>query len=778
MSRSALAAGVRQVRDTIAAQRRTDESDELLLRAFTDRHDDLAFAALVRRHGPMVLGVCRRVLGHQQDAEDAFQATFLVLARGAAAVRSKSALASFLHGTAHRIALGARRSAARRRKHEGQAVVRPAESPGKELLWREVQALLDEEIARLPEIYRSVFVLCCLENLSQAEAARRLGLKEVTVVSRLAGARRRLQRRLTRRGVELTALLAATALATSPASALPTRLLTATTNVAVPPAITDLMGAGLKGLSISKMKLATSLLLVGSLLTGAGLWAYHVSAALPTPALPEEPPAAAKTDDKPRATPPANETPKGVEIRGRVLGPNGKPKAGAKLLLLGAEDRVRQVGISAEDGRFAVMVPKKTTNYWGSWLLAQADGSGIDFLDLDPSERGNKVELRLVKDHVIRGRVVNTEGRPIHGVRVAVTQLDIYPADALDSFLAAWKNQPLPVPNGAKRLRTNTGTLCAATTDADGRFAVRGAGADRLVRLRLSGAGIVDSQLWVVNREGFDPEPYNQARRDNIPKGLEQLGVRDQLSGPAVDVVAEAEKPIRGVVADADTGKGRPGLVVHLTRTGRGAPPLSLPIQATTDAQGRYEIRGAGKAPSYLLEVLGDPSTGYLACQVWADDTPAFGPVTADIRVKKGVVITGKIIDRATGQSVPGLVEVGVLVDNPFVKDYPTFDTSVLDTVRYTSDDGTFRIVSIPGPVLLMGGPASRGRPEGLPERVKYKPAAPDPGYPRYFQKPHDFLEYLCPGGSAAVNFQSCKVLQIKPGVAVVKQDILLERAR
>jgi hypothetical protein len=102
----------------------------------------------------------------------------------------------------------------------------------------------------------------------------------------------------------------------------------------------------------------------------------------------------------------------------------------------------------------------------------------------------------------------------------------------------------------------------------------------------------------------------------------------------------------------------------------------------------------------------------------------------------------------------------------------------VLDTVRYTSDDGTFRIVSIPGPVLLMGGSASRGRPEGLPERVKYKPAAPDPGYPRYFQKPRDFLEYLCPGGSAAVNFQSCKVLQIKPGVAVVKQDILLERAR
>ncbi len=119
MSSDTLAAGIRHLRGRMAVQYRHEESDEQLLYAFTTRRDEDAFAVLVRRHGPMVLHVCRRVLGQQQDAEDAFQAVFLLLARNAADLRNKSALAGFLHGAAYRIALTARRSAARRRKHEG-----------------------------------------------------------------------------------------------------------------------------------------------------------------------------------------------------------------------------------------------------------------------------------------------------------------------------------------------------------------------------------------------------------------------------------------------------------------------------------------------------------------------------------------------------------------------------------------------------------------------------------------------------------------------------------
>jgi RNA polymerase sigma factor (sigma-70 family) len=152
MSSSALAAGLRQLCGKLAVQEHKEDSDEQLLHVFLSRRDEGAFAALVGRHGPMVLHVCRRVLGHHQDAEDAFQATFLVLARNSAKLRKKTALASWLYGTANRIAMKAKQSAARRRQHAQQAPARPSVNPADELCWREVRTMLDEEIARLPEI--------------------------------------------------------------------------------------------------------------------------------------------------------------------------------------------------------------------------------------------------------------------------------------------------------------------------------------------------------------------------------------------------------------------------------------------------------------------------------------------------------------------------------------------------------------------------------------------------------------------------------------------------
>ncbi len=172
MSHSAWAASVRQFRRRLAGQSACNDSDEHLLDTFLSNRDESAFASLVRRHGPMVLRVCHRVLGHEQDAEDAFQATFLVMARQASRLRKKTSLASWLHGIAYRTALKAKQTAARRRKYEGSlgALTQPRSpiDPAEALSWREVQTLLDEEIAGLSERYRSVFVLCCLEDLSLA----------------------------------------------------------------------------------------------------------------------------------------------------------------------------------------------------------------------------------------------------------------------------------------------------------------------------------------------------------------------------------------------------------------------------------------------------------------------------------------------------------------------------------------------------------------------------------------------------------------------------------
>ena len=181
MSHTPLDAVTQHVRSLVLPQHFHDQTDGELLRAFSTRNDQTAFAVLVKRHGALVLAVCRRVLHQLEDAEDAFQATFLVLARHASSLGSKDSVAGWLHGVSYRIALNARRAATRRLKHEREAQSMQPTNPAWEAAWREVQLLLDEAIGRLPEKYREPFVLCCLHRQSCSEAARRLGLKEGTV---------------------------------------------------------------------------------------------------------------------------------------------------------------------------------------------------------------------------------------------------------------------------------------------------------------------------------------------------------------------------------------------------------------------------------------------------------------------------------------------------------------------------------------------------------------------------------------------------------------------
>jgi RNA polymerase sigma factor (sigma-70 family) len=197
-----------------------DLSDGELLERFVARRDDVAeaaFSALVERYGPMVLGVCCRVLGDQHEAEDAFQATFLVLARKAAAIARRERLANWLFGVACRTALDARARATRRQAREkrvytmSRSQVKPADDDGHD--FGELRVILDEELARLPERYRGALVLCELDGLSRKEAARRLDIPEGTLSSRLARAKDLLRQRLARRGLALSAIALELALA-------------------------------------------------------------------------------------------------------------------------------------------------------------------------------------------------------------------------------------------------------------------------------------------------------------------------------------------------------------------------------------------------------------------------------------------------------------------------------------------------------------------------------------------------------------------------------------
>jgi RNA polymerase sigma factor (sigma-70 family) len=206
--RSNLGSVIRYIRRTaggaLAAQ---GLNDAQLLARFRFQQDAEAFGALVYRHGPLVRSVCLRVLQHDQDAEDAFQATFLVLAAKASSIHKVESLASWLHGVSFRAAMNARR--ARRQSHPllEEHLDPKARIPATTAALREAQVIVDEELNRLAEKYRAPFVLCCLEGLTRAEAAQQLGWKEGTVCSRIAQARSLLQRRLRRWGIVLSLAL-------------------------------------------------------------------------------------------------------------------------------------------------------------------------------------------------------------------------------------------------------------------------------------------------------------------------------------------------------------------------------------------------------------------------------------------------------------------------------------------------------------------------------------------------------------------------------------------
>jgi RNA polymerase sigma factor (sigma-70 family) len=222
---------LRLIRRIWAADDAGDVPDAALLARFVARQDEAAFASLVRRHGPMVLGVCRRILNDLHDSEDAFQATFLVLASKAGSLGEPQLLGNWLYGVAQRVALKARAEAARRRVRERRAAAAVVADPTGEVDRRELRRLLDEEVNRLPDRYRVPIILCYLEGQTQEEAARRLGCPRKTITSRLARACQRLRSRLSRRGAGLSGCVVAAALAAE-AAALPPELVEATVKTA------------------------------------------------------------------------------------------------------------------------------------------------------------------------------------------------------------------------------------------------------------------------------------------------------------------------------------------------------------------------------------------------------------------------------------------------------------------------------------------------------------------------------------------------------------------
>jgi RNA polymerase sigma factor (sigma-70 family) len=254
-------------------------SDRELLERFVARREEAAFAGLVARHGPLVLATCRRILGDEHAAEDAFQATFLVLARKAASGRWQESVVGWLHEVARRVAARSLAGSARQGPPE-EKVEEPMSSddPVSTATSRELQSILEEEVGRLPEKYRLPVLLCYVEGATRAEAARQLGWREGTVAGRLARARSILGRRLARRGVLLSAVLLAALWAERSATAVPHRLAKDTVVAALAGAEGPVLGtAGLLADAVVRSMLATQVRRGAILLLALGLLFAGVS---------------------------------------------------------------------------------------------------------------------------------------------------------------------------------------------------------------------------------------------------------------------------------------------------------------------------------------------------------------------------------------------------------------------------------------------------------------------------------------------------------------------
>ncbi len=691
---------LRHLRTLTARQAIGSLSDQQLLERFRLERSEASFAVLVQRHGPMVLSVCRRVLHNVQDVEDAFQATFLVLAKKAARLRQPPLLGGWLHGVAYHVALRLKAKTQRRAVHE-QRAGSPSRETRDDITWRELRAVLDEELQRLKENHRAPLVLCYLEGRTQDEAARLLGWSKSTFRRRLESGRKRLGSQLARRGITLSAALTAPLLIDGAATASVPPLLAATT---VRAGLASALGNTVSGMvsdqvvalaeggagSLLAKKASIAFVLLVSLTLGIGGLLAHRAANSPTFAeAPAAPPAPAEQ------SPPARNANKDqtIEITGRVFGSDGKVLPGAHVYKVlprahayfsWTEAIKEKVDLTVKtttgaDGRFRLAVSKADLAA-GAKILAKAKGQGPDWIELPRAGQPGEVTLRLVVDDVpITGRIIDLEGRPIAGVSVSVGWME---KGDIKQLLE-------PRRRGSTPAMSQIGPAAldgpvSVKTGKDGRFRLSGFGRDRIALLMVRGEDIEGNDLPVLTHAG--------------PVSGKYLNSLTLLPAAFTHAVAPT-KPFVGTVRDKRTGKPLAGIRV----VGQGWYGASFSLfTTTTDEEGRYRIVGLGKQERYQVGAGGAP---YFRSSRYVDgDTPGLEPVTVDFELERGVTVTGRVTDKATGLPVHGRVNYIGLTDNANLKDLTDFRAvGFLPEIweGKIATDGTFSVVCAPGPGLL-----------------------------------------------------------------------------
>lgn len=764
----------------LAARRAFEQwTDRQLLERFAAGRDEAMFGLLVRRHGPMVLGLCRRLLGHEQDAEDAFQAAFLLLSRKAGSIRQTD-VGGWLYRVAYHVAVRARAQSAKRQQREQRGEAVSPVDPLMEATWKELRQVVDEELQRLPEDSRSALVLCYLEGKTQDEAARLLGWSKGTLRRRLDHGRELLRTRLLRRGLAPMAALTASLFAESGApAALPAALAAATVRTALgasaSPAIVALAEVGLGILSAGKMKAVTAVLLLMTVFTGAGLWAIHATPGRIAAMSQGE---VKKSAQNPDLRTPQKEKPN-VEISGRVLDPDGKPVRGAKLVLLyySSDDTPHKVWATSDrDGRFQLAAPRELVGNSQSniHVIAAADGFGFAMTKLD-KDRAADLTLRLVKDDApIRGRILDLQGRPVAGARVRITDTLYVPEKGdLSAWLAVLQN---PKKDGKFSWEAHLTYLYSTafaqlfppvTTGADGRFCIRGIGRERVAELRIEGPTIATQAIHAMTRphEAIHfPDRRSRPKRSTI-----------HYYGADFDLVAAPTRPVVGVVRDKDSGKPLAGVKMESELVvNAGKSDL---LRTVTDSEGRYRLVGLPKGDGIKIVATTNDfprppkndmtkQPAYISAIKKVGNPLGIEPVTIDFALTRGTWIKGRIADKSTGKSVVAHIEYFCFTENPNAKEVP-FDLHFYLS-RWTGEDGSFLIPALPGRGLI----AVRANQDHYimgagAERIKERNPDEQPGL-------FSTVPYFCYAG----NFHALVEINPKPGDAVIPCDIALDPGR
>ncbi len=685
-------------------------SDRQLLERFAAARDEAAFAALVSRHGPMVLGVCRQLLGDHQHAEDAFQAVFLVLARRAGSLREPELLGNWLYGVAMRTARTARTRLARRRQSEEasakQAAAAPAATADRALLDGEQAEALHREIDRLPGSFRMPVVLCYFEGLTLDEAAHRLRWPVGTLRSRLARAREKLRRGLTRRGVVLSTTAMAAAMAPRSASASVSSLLCdSTTRAAIAFAARHAAGGALaapaaaqaqevlRTMLLHKIKLAAmSLLVIATLAAGAG-WLARPLVMGDEPKMEMKGAPAARSASTANATP-SLVNPTRIAVNGRVLDPEGKPIANARVAALA--DRRRLPGdrdgrhhnillgsaAAGADGRFTLeMTAPAASRLESLRLVAAAPGRALTVIGLKTDVERQEASIAMPTEEPVEGRLVDVQGQPAPGIVVRVTRLNLerplHPFDAKGSP-AFW---PSP-----------------ATTGADGRFRILGLGAGAPATYE------VEDPRYAHQAFAFGSATPGMISSSKPMESHQAFVVGSATPGegnprPGSTITLRPAQAVEVHVVYSDTGKPAVGALVSLQSMAKFYLENNF-AYGRTDAQGRARVVG-WPATGYRVRI--DPAEGEPYLHAWWDvDWPTASVEQAHkFKLWRGVVVRGRVIEDPSGKPVAG----ALVTYHQRTRDNKR-QANLLGVEAVSGPDGTFRMVVMPGPGhLLAQGP-------------------------------------------------------------------------